>query len=691
MSKGGSSGAENENALTLSNSASVNSGILFRTNVGASYTTAVERMRVQPDGKVGIGSTSPTETLDVFGTVKATEFSGDGSALTGVIGIGSGFTVLDSGSSVGTAATVNFGDNLSVQFSVGIATIVGAAGTDNIITDKLNVTGISTLQNDVLIGTGITLSPDGDLFTTGIATVGGLNVNGDITYDEVTGRNLNVSGIATVGFVTASNAFYTGVVTATTFAGNLSGDVTGNADSATNATNTTNIGVADESSDTTCNIVFVTGESGNLPAKTGTNLTFNSNTGDLAATSATLDHTTVGSAVTVSESGINVVGVTTSTTFRVGTAVTISESGLSVTAGVVTATTFRGNLVGGVTGNVIGSINGTTLKVGSAVTVSESGISIPVGVVTATTFRVGTAATLDASGLSVTAGVVTASSFVGDGSALTGTGSTANVRTGILDVAGIATFRSNTLVGSGITLSPDGHAFVAGIATVGRQIVGISTGNIVPFLFNNYSDLPSASTYHGQFAHVHVAGKAFYAHAGAWYQLVNVGSELTVGLGTEKYNVGILTATSIKVGSGATISSDGDSFVTGVSTATKFVGNLSDAVTSRWDVGANGSDHYAFTGPGGLSAADDPVIYLARGQTYEFNLNASGHPFHIQTSTGAYNASDLYTTGVTNPGAAVGVIKFSVPFSAPNTLYYVCQNHSSMNGKIVIYPDKQNP
>ena len=49
-------------------------------------------------------------------------------------------------------------------------------------------------------------------------------------------------------------------------------------------------------------------------------------------------------------------------------------------------------------------------------------------------------------------------------------------------------------------------------------------------------------------------------------------------------------------------------------------------------------------------------------------------------------ASNLYTTGVTNPGAAVGVIKFSVPFSAPNTLYYVCQNHSSMAGTIVVYP-----
>ena len=42
---------------------------------------------------------------------------------------------------------------------------------------------------------------------------------------------------------------------------------------------------------------------------------------------------------------------------------------------------------------------------------------------------------------------VAATSYTGDGSSLTGVG-TANVRTGILDVAGIATFRSDTLVGS---------------------------------------------------------------------------------------------------------------------------------------------------------------------------------------------------------------------------------------------------
>ena len=104
-------------------------------------------------------------------------------------------------------------------------------------------------------------------------------------------------------------------------------------------------------------------------------------------------------------------------------------------------------------------------------------------------------------------------------------------------------------------------------------------------------------------------------------------------------------------------------------------------------IGNNSTNHYTFTGPGGLSSADDPTIYLARGQTYEFNNQSGGnHPFHIQTSSGAYNASNLYTTGVTNPGAAVGVIKFAVPFAAPNTLYYVCENHPAMNGTIVVYP-----
>ena len=59
--------------------------------------------------------------------------------------------------------------------------------------------------------------------------------------------------------------------------------------SATNFTGTsavaTAVTVADESSDTSCNVLFATAATGNLAPKSGTNLTFNSDTGALTATS----------------------------------------------------------------------------------------------------------------------------------------------------------------------------------------------------------------------------------------------------------------------------------------------------------------------------------------------------------------------------------------------------------------------
>ncbi len=170
--------------------------------------------------------------------------------------------------------------------------------------------------------------------------------------------------------------------------------------------------------------------------------------------------------------------------------------------------------------------------------------------------------------------------------------------------------------------------------------------------------------------------------------LVGSGTPKVESLGNLNLNaVNVAISTNATVG--GTLNVTGISTFTNVSigetiTATSYSGGGDGSlVAAKWTLGANGTDHYTFTGPGGLSAADDPTIYLARGQTYEFVNNSGGsHPFQIRVSDGG----SAYNTGVTNNGASSGTIKFEVPFAAPNTLVYQCTSHSSMLGNIVIYP-----
>jgi len=105
--------------------------------------------------------------------------------------------------------------------------------------------------------------------------------------------------------------------------------------------------------------------------------------------------------------------------------------------------------------------------------------------------------------------------------------------------------------------------------------------------------------------------------------------------------------------------------------------------TSIWDVAAAGGK-YTFAGPGLSGTENAPTLYLMRGEKYRFAVNASGHPFRIQTSTGAYDASKQYTDGLTNLGTQSGNVEFNVQFDAPDTLYYVCQSHSGMGAAIHI-------
>ena len=113
--------------------------------------------------------------------------------------------------------------------------------------------------------------------------------------------------------------------------------------------------------------------------------------------------------------------------------------------------------------------------------------------------------------------------------------------------------------------------------------------------------------------------------------------------------------------------------------------SVNGSATSAWTISNNSSSNYVISGPGGLSSANNPDLYLERGQTYQFIMNAAGHGFGIQTSSGTWNNSNAYTTGITNAGAATGVITFQVPYSAPDRLYYACTSgHSGMVGNIYI-------
>ena len=54
-----------------------------------------------------------------------------------------------------------------------------------------------------------------------------------------------------------------------------------------------------------------------------------------------------------------------------------------------------------------------------------------------------------------------------------------------------------------------------------------TTGKILfANMYATTGDLPSATTYHGMFAHVHGTGKGYFAHSGNWVQLLDTGSSI---------------------------------------------------------------------------------------------------------------------------------------------------------------------
>ena len=407
---------------------------------------------VNANGLVGIGTSTPENyLLNVYGDTRVTGVTTTANLIAGV---GTVSTLTANSSSLGVASVT------SIQIAGGpvLTNLVGYAYS-TFIDDAVG--GISTTSR---IGIGTTAD-----------TGAKLKVLGDSIF---------------TGNIDAS----TGIVTASSFVGNITGTVTGTATTATNLANAANI--------TTGTI-----DDARLPDIITSNINVSSGI-------STINDVRVGSAVTIHSGGINIPsGIVTATTF-VGnlTGIASNSNGLSdganifsgtipdarlpdlitsnidissgistfnniiasnadLTGGIVTATTFVGGLTG--TATTATALSGTPdITVGdvSATNVSSTNVSAT-GIVTATTeLDVASAVTIHSSGINIPSGIVTATTFVGS---LTGTATTATALSGTPDIGvGIAT--ASSLSVSGIITSTT----EINVGTDGSGVTALSTGNI---------------------------------------------------------------------------------------------------------------------------------------------------------------------------------------------------------------------
>jgi hypothetical protein len=78
----------------------------------------------------------------------------------------------------------------------------------------------------------------------------------------------------------------------------------------------------------------------------------------------------------------------------------------------------------------------------------------------------------------------------------------------------------------------------------------------------------------------------------------------------------------------------------------------------------------------------NPTLTLARGNTYVFNITLNGvYPFWIKTAL-SLGTGDAYNSGVLRNGSSFGLVTFTVPQDAPDTLYYVSENQTNLRGTI---------
>ena len=99
------------------------------------------------------------------------------------------------------------------------------------------------------------------------------------------------------------------------------------------------------------------------------------------------------------------------------------------------------------------------------------------------------------------------------------------------------------------------------------------------------------------------------------------------------------------------------------------------------------SYEYVFT-PNGLSR--NPTLRLFRGQTYTFEIDSTGQPFSIKTRRSSGSLDRYQTLDFNQAAVESGTITITIPFDAPNVLYYVSESDIDVGGVIQVLSIDQN-
>ena len=537
---------------------------------------------------------------------------------------------------------------------------VGASGTTLFVNGDARVTGILTIgtasitlngtTNIINVGTGITINGSTGIISATAIVLGGTTLTG-----------------AAVTFITAGSGISvnqgTGNVTITATGGGSSQWVT----TAAGIHTLSNVGIGTTNP---TSALTVTGNGTFTGVVTATTFV-GALTG--TATSTTNIPNLVGNIVSIGNN--TSLGSITSAALR--TALTSSTgTGDAVFA---TSPTFTTPTLGTPASGILSNCTFPTLNQNTSGTAAglTGTPNITVGVVTATTLNVGTGGTIITT---TTAGLVgigttnptSALTVVGaSGTTLLVTGGTIPIQIGGNDVSGTI-FKVGGINLSGPDISDVNATHFSNIL---YSKVGDFRYNL-EFHSGGYTGYGGAAPAGGPGDFIFYKRDTGYGRAER-FRISGETGNITAqgGVIAASANVsGISTLGTVQISSG---------IVTATSGIVTYYGDTSNAADGRWTLGASGNNDYTFTGIGFTQTTNDPVLYLARGRVYEFVNNSVGnHPFEIRVS----NGGSAYSNGVTNNAAASGVIRFEVPFNAPNTLYYQCTNHSGMGATIFVTP-----